>query len=131
MRVPSIIAAAAAVFITGASAQAQTKYRADLVVDVTGTPAAKTDCGGGAHVYYIEVWPDHIHYYNAESNRKYDLAFSSPRELGKATPVVSVTDSSENGQTMVTLFGELGADGLPYLRTKNNKSPCTWRFQIR
>jgi hypothetical protein len=110
-------------------AQAQTKFQSVVVVDVTRKVATETACTDGTQVNTLEVLPDRIRKTSA-NGMSIDLFFAVPREPGRPTPLHPLTIASGVPNVDVTFTGEVTSDGIPNIKTANNKSLCAWRFKI-
>jgi hypothetical protein len=128
MRKLSVLFATAAIAVPGI-ADAQTKFQSIVVVDVTRKGATEAGCVDGTQVSTLEVLSDRIRKISS-SGKPLDLFFAVAREPGRPTPLRPLTIPSNVPNVDVTFTGELTSDGVPDIRTANNKSLCAWRFKI-
>jgi hypothetical protein len=128
MRKLSVLFATAAIAVPGI-ADAQTKFQSIVVVDTTRKGATEAGCVDGTQVSTLEVLSDRIRKISS-SGKPLDLFFAVAREPGRPTPLRPLTIPSNVPNVDVTFTGELTSDGVPDIRTANNKSLCAWRFKI-
>jgi hypothetical protein len=107
--------------------RAQTIFQS--VVDAERKVSTETGCVDGVQVSTLEVLPDRIRKISP-TGKSLDLFFAIPREPGRPTPLLPLTIPSNVPNVDVTFTGELTPDGVPDIRTANNKSLCAWRFKI-
>lgn len=110
-------------------AHAQTKFQSVVVVDDARKVSTETGCIDGTQVNTLEVLSDRIRKTSA-NGKSLDLFFAVPREPGRPTPLRPVTVPSSVPNVAVTYSGELTSDGIPNIKTANNKTLCAWRFKI-
>ena len=128
MRKLSVLFATAAIAAPGI-VDAQTKFQSVVVVDPTRTVATEGGCVDGTQINTLVVLPDRIRKIST-NGKSIDLLFAAPREAGQATPLRPLTVASGVPNVDVTYSGELTSDGIPNIKTANNKSLCAWRFKI-
>ena len=114
---------------TPSFADAQTKFQSVVVVDDARKVSTETGCIDGTQVNTLEVLSDRIRKTSA-NGKSLDLFFAVPREPGRPTPLRPVTVPSSVPNVAVTYSGELTSDGIPNIKTANNKTLCAWRFKI-
>jgi hypothetical protein len=120
---------ATVVIATPGFADAQTKFQSLVVVDTTRKVATEVGCVDGTQVNTLVVLADRIRKISA-NGKSIDLLFAAPREAGRPTPLRPLTVASGVPNVDVTYSGQLTADGIPDIKTANNKSLCAWRFKI-
>lgn len=128
MRKLTTLLATAAIAAPG-FASAQTKFQSVVIIDTTRKAATESGCVDGTQLNTLEVFPDRIRK-TSSSGKPLDLFFAAAREPGRPTPLRPLTVPSSVPNVDVTFTGELTADGVPDIRTANNKSLCAWRFKI-
>lgn len=109
--------------------RAQTIFQSVVVVDTERTVSTETGCADGVQVSTLEVLSDRIRK-TSPTGKSLDLFFAIPREPGRPTPLRSLTIPSNVPNVDVTFTGQLTSEGVPDIRTANNKSLCAWRFKI-
>jgi hypothetical protein len=109
--------------------EAQTIFRSVAIVDNERKVSTEAGCSDGVQVNTLEVLPDRIRKTSA-TGKTLDLFFAIPRQPGRPTPLQPLTVPSAVPNVDVTYSGQLTADGIPEIKTANNKSLCAWRFKI-